>query len=139
MTAKTALGSRVRKWLPLVVACALPLEWFLWNKEDQDLLRQQFAVLLGVAIWIAVMAGLDAWLLRSGRTRASRALGFGALAFAVVPLPMGACPQHASVPSVLSTQVRAAPACTFFTPARTNCGKVASTRTPSGVGLPSWP
>jgi len=82
MTARTRLGSRVRKWLALVVACALPLEVFIWNKDE--LLRQQSAVLLGVAIWIAVMAGLDAWLLRSGRTRASRALGFGALAFAVI-------------------------------------------------------
>jgi hypothetical protein len=82
MTAKTRLGSRVGKWLALVVACALPLEAFIWNKEE--LLRQQFAVLLGVVIWIAVMAGLDAWLLRRGRTRASRALGFGALAFAVI-------------------------------------------------------
>jgi hypothetical protein len=82
MTAKTRLGSRVRKWLALVAACALPLEAFIWNKEE--VLRQQFAVLLGVAIWIAVMAGLDAWLLSRGRTRASRALGFGALAFAVI-------------------------------------------------------
>ena len=79
MTAKARFGRRLRKWLALVVACALPLEVFTWNTDEP---RLHVAQLLGVAIWIAVMAGLDAWLLRRGRTRASRALGFGALAFA---------------------------------------------------------
>ena len=54
MTAKTRLWSRVRKWLALVVACALPLEAFIWNKGE--LLRQQFAVLLGGAIWVCGMS-----------------------------------------------------------------------------------
>ena len=63
------------------MACALPLLVVMWDRKRPVLLLAEF---LGVAIWIVVMAGLDEWLLRRGRARASRALGFGALAFAVI-------------------------------------------------------
>jgi hypothetical protein len=50
-----------------------------WNRRDPTL---HFAESLGVAIWIVVMVGLDEWLVRRGRGRASHALGLGALSFA---------------------------------------------------------
>jgi hypothetical protein len=65
----------------LVTVCALPVLVLTWNKAEPGLFG---AELLGVAIWVAVMAGLDAWLLNRGRQRASRALALGALTFGVV-------------------------------------------------------
>ena len=64
-----------------MTACALPLLVLMWNKAEPGLL---VAELLGVAIWVAVMAGLDARLLKRGRQRASRALALGALTFSVI-------------------------------------------------------
>ena len=60
-------------------ACALPLLVLMWNKAEPGLL---VAELLGVAIWVAVMAGLDARLL--ARAAAARGAGSGALTFSVI-------------------------------------------------------
>ena len=81
MAGRTRLGRHVVKWMLLVTACALPLLVLMWNKAEPGLL---VAELLGVAIWVAVMAGLDARLLKRGRQRASRALALGALTFSVI-------------------------------------------------------
>lgn len=72
--------------MALVMACALPLLVVMWKKDEPAFLA---AELLGVATWIAVMAGLDAWLLRRGHHRASRALAPGAVAFAVIQAILG--------------------------------------------------
>ena len=63
------------------MACALPPLVLTWDKDRR---AYYIAELLGVAIWIALMAGLDGWLLKRGRKRASRALTRGALAFGVL-------------------------------------------------------
>ena len=84
MGTSTRLARVVGTWVALVTACAAPLFVLTWERRSDNNASFQIGKVLGVAIWIGVMAGLDAWLLRRGRDRASRALILGALAFAVI-------------------------------------------------------
>jgi protein-S-isoprenylcysteine O-methyltransferase Ste14 len=68
------------KWCTLVIACALPLLLFTGEKGGGLLAGE----LIGIAVWIGVMASFDAWLLASGRDRLSRALTRGVVAFALL-------------------------------------------------------